>query len=210
VPARNGDSGGPIFNDRGEIAGVLFGSDSSSTMGSYCGRLRQFLAPLAGSFARLPPPPNVMIARQIQNPPPNPTAVALAVSPAVASPMNAASNGFSQVRPAAPERAALPNDREERGRPVARARPAGRVAAPVASVAAIDQAVKRPGVGEESVSFAKTASAIAPANLNAAIPVPVAAANADTPFDQLKNFLAVIGLLALFIQTLKILGNAAS
>ena len=43
VPARNGDSGGPILNDRGEIVGVLFGSDSTCTMGSYCGRLRQFL-----------------------------------------------------------------------------------------------------------------------------------------------------------------------
>ena len=56
VPARNGDSGGPIFNDRGEVAGVLFGADSTSTMGSYCGRLRRFLAPLANDFARLPPP----------------------------------------------------------------------------------------------------------------------------------------------------------
>ncbi len=80
VPARNGDSGGPIFNDRGEIAGVLFGSDSSVTMGSYCGRLRRFLAPLAGDFERLPPPPG-MIARQIPNPPVNRPAVTAAVPP---------------------------------------------------------------------------------------------------------------------------------
>ncbi|MHB0959652.1 MAG: S1 family peptidase [Pirellulaceae bacterium] len=43
TPARQGDSGGPIFNARGELAGVLFGSDGGSTSGSYAGRVRQFL-----------------------------------------------------------------------------------------------------------------------------------------------------------------------
>lgn len=42
--ARNGDSGGPIFNDRGELAGVLFGTGEGVTSGSYCGRVNQFLA----------------------------------------------------------------------------------------------------------------------------------------------------------------------
>ena len=47
VAARQGDSGGPIFNARGELAGVLFGSNDSFfagqyTMGSYCGRVRCF------------------------------------------------------------------------------------------------------------------------------------------------------------------------
>ncbi|MCU0959164.1 MAG: serine protease [Pirellulaceae bacterium] len=42
--ARQGDSGGPIFNERGELAGVLFGSVSGTTSGSYAGRIRQFLA----------------------------------------------------------------------------------------------------------------------------------------------------------------------
>ncbi|MHB8971539.1 MAG: S1 family peptidase [Pirellulaceae bacterium] len=41
--ARQGDSGGPIFNARGELAGVLFGSDGGSTSGSYAGRVREFL-----------------------------------------------------------------------------------------------------------------------------------------------------------------------
>ncbi len=43
APARNGDSGGPILNKRGELAGVLFGSSFGRTAGSYCGRLRWFL-----------------------------------------------------------------------------------------------------------------------------------------------------------------------
>jgi len=41
--AREGDSGGPIFNERGELAGVLFGSGGGTTAGSYAGRVREFL-----------------------------------------------------------------------------------------------------------------------------------------------------------------------
>ncbi len=44
VSARQGDSGGPIFNDRGELAGVLFGEGDGRTSGSYCGRVRWFLS----------------------------------------------------------------------------------------------------------------------------------------------------------------------
>ena len=50
--ARNGDSGGPIFNSRGELAGVLFGSASGRTTGSYCGRVRWFLGPILDDFRR--------------------------------------------------------------------------------------------------------------------------------------------------------------
>jgi S1-C subfamily serine protease len=35
VEARQGDSGGPIFNDRGELAGVLFGAGEGTTLGSF-------------------------------------------------------------------------------------------------------------------------------------------------------------------------------
>jgi hypothetical protein len=42
--ARQGDSGGPILNDRGELAGVLFGQNSGRTIGSCSTRLRTFLA----------------------------------------------------------------------------------------------------------------------------------------------------------------------
>lgn len=41
--ARQGDSGGPILNDQGELAGVLFGSGGGSTSGTFCGRVRWFL-----------------------------------------------------------------------------------------------------------------------------------------------------------------------
>jgi hypothetical protein len=47
VEARQGDSGGPIFNERGEIAGVLFGAGEGTTLGSFGGRVSSFLATLA-------------------------------------------------------------------------------------------------------------------------------------------------------------------
>jgi S1-C subfamily serine protease len=47
VEARQGDSGGPIFNDRGELAGVLFGAGRGTTIGSFQGRVKTFLASLA-------------------------------------------------------------------------------------------------------------------------------------------------------------------
>jgi hypothetical protein len=52
VAARQGDSGGPIFNARGELAGVLFGSGSGGAMGSYGGRVQSFLATLAPDIGR--------------------------------------------------------------------------------------------------------------------------------------------------------------
>jgi len=47
VEARQGDSGGPILNSRGELAGVLFGASWGTTAGSHVGRVRQFLANVA-------------------------------------------------------------------------------------------------------------------------------------------------------------------
>ncbi|MEM9186061.1 MAG: trypsin-like peptidase domain-containing protein [Planctomycetota bacterium] len=73
VEARQGDSGGPILNQRGEIAGVLFGAGQGTTLGSFGGRVGDFLASLApGINARQaspsaapefdPAPPPVMVA----------------------------------------------------------------------------------------------------------------------------------------------------
>lgn len=42
--ARQGDSGGPIFNEQGQLAGVLLGAAHGRTVGSYCGRVDNFLA----------------------------------------------------------------------------------------------------------------------------------------------------------------------
>lgn len=56
VAARQGDSGGPILNERGEVAGVLFGTGFGETLGSYCGRVRYFLTAATPAFEGLSPP----------------------------------------------------------------------------------------------------------------------------------------------------------
>lgn len=54
--ARQGDSGGPIFNQRGELAGVLFGEGGGRTSGSYAGRVQKFLELTAVDLQHLPRP----------------------------------------------------------------------------------------------------------------------------------------------------------
>jgi hypothetical protein len=60
VTARSGDSGGPIFNRRGELAGVLFGADFLETTGAYGGRVREFLTPCLADLQRLPTAPAML------------------------------------------------------------------------------------------------------------------------------------------------------
>ena len=53
--ARQGDSGGPIFNASGELAGVLFGQSDGRTIGSCSTRVKTFLAAV-GSHGFVPTP----------------------------------------------------------------------------------------------------------------------------------------------------------
>jgi hypothetical protein len=53
VEARQGDSGGPIFNQRGELAGVLFGAGEGTTIGSFAPRVESFLATLAPDIGQV-------------------------------------------------------------------------------------------------------------------------------------------------------------
>jgi hypothetical protein len=69
--ARQGDSGGPILNERGEVAGVLFGAGGGTTSGSYVGRVRTFLAtvsPRLSDPAAPPPPENIASTNPFLNP----------------------------------------------------------------------------------------------------------------------------------------------
>ncbi|TWT77417.1 Serine protease [Posidoniimonas polymericola] len=52
VEARQGDSGGPILNARGELAGVLFGASNGTTLGSFAPRVETFLASVAPDIGR--------------------------------------------------------------------------------------------------------------------------------------------------------------
>ncbi|MCL2005179.1 MAG: serine protease [Planctomycetaceae bacterium] len=63
VHARKGDSGGPILNQRGELAGVLFGSDMvQNTAGSYSERVNRFLMETRSNMAGLPSSPEMCFA----------------------------------------------------------------------------------------------------------------------------------------------------
>jgi hypothetical protein len=81
--ARQGDSGGGIFNGRGELAGVLFGQNDGRTIGSCSTRVRAFLAGVGSSgFQALPIAEfssQPALARSIGTPaPPAPTRLAAA------------------------------------------------------------------------------------------------------------------------------------
>jgi len=70
VSARKGDSGGPILNQRGELAGVLFGSDMiRNTAGSYSGRVSRFLRDTQGDMESLPSRPETHFAAIEKNGP---------------------------------------------------------------------------------------------------------------------------------------------
>jgi len=78
APARQGDSGGPILNADGRLAGVLFGEGDGRTVGSCVSRLRVFLASV-GSDGFETPPYSVAAgtAHQIQKQPMSPTEQAM-------------------------------------------------------------------------------------------------------------------------------------
>ena len=53
--ARQGDSGGPIVNERGELVGVLWGTDGRTICGTYNGRILQFIQTAASENRFLAP-----------------------------------------------------------------------------------------------------------------------------------------------------------
>ena len=70
VFARKGDSGGPILNQRGELAGVLFGSDMvQNTAGSYSERVNRFLQETQSAMSSLPARPETYFASIERNGP---------------------------------------------------------------------------------------------------------------------------------------------
>lgn len=59
---RLGDSGGPIFDAQGQLVAVVWGTDGRTVVGTYCGRIRSFLAEVFGSRRPrpgIPPPPGI-------------------------------------------------------------------------------------------------------------------------------------------------------
>jgi len=62
VEARQGDSGGPIFNQSGELAGVLFGAGQGTTLGSFAPRVSNFLASLAPDIGQVKDQAQIAVA----------------------------------------------------------------------------------------------------------------------------------------------------
>lgn len=102
--ARQGDSGGPILNERGEIAGVLFGSGPGYTSGSYGGRVLKFLASVVPGGAPgsdgIAPPQNSLAANAPVSPPP--AIHSLATSPPPITPPPQATALHAHQPPPAP------------------------------------------------------------------------------------------------------------
>jgi len=181
--ARKGDSGGPILNAQGELAGVLFGTGRGRTAGSYCGRVRWFLDSLDARFEELAPR-NEMIAQRRPRtattrqpgdrphrwsadlPPLTPRVAGQGAKPQAAAPAPVASLG--RVR-------AVPDDGEK---------PAGADPAGTGPVAA-------------GPLNAEQAPAQDPPSL------------APVRSEQIKTFLAAIGLLAIAFHGVKVLLAAA-
>ena len=190
--AREGDSGGPILNSRGELAGVLFGTASGETTGSYCGRVRQFLAAVVGEFDHLTPG-STMIARQ---PEPDPAMIAQARRPATTM-----ITELPQSRPMTPPGSSVAPDQ-----------------GPSTSlpVAAIRAEPPPPGDWRSAAPGPETGWRASPADPNRNGPVAQLPATQPlswediagrTRGDQLKTILAAIGVIAILFHGMRLLNN---
>jgi hypothetical protein len=212
--ARHGDSGGPILNSRGELAGVLFGEGGGETSGSYCGRVRMFLSSLGG-IGVPPMPQNTLVA----------AAGRPSLPMAAISPSSASSNvGALNVTPPPLVNPLAPPVQTDPARPgeeiVLNSNPTAATAQPAtASIGAY------PSTGADTVQFrsALPASQTTPSaagsatadNAGGATGIPTAAAPGavdrltwediagHTWGDQIKTVMAGLGILLLVLQVIR-------
>jgi hypothetical protein len=224
APARNGDSGGPILNARGELAGTLFGSAFGRTAGSYCGRLRWFVQYVDADFRRISL--QAMLAQQGQRAPavvtnsptagyndgtvatavpqpvdvPQPTAVALSPNPGPAAiPAAGAYATNYSPSPAAQTSVSLQN-------------PTPNTAMPTATTASPGQPAVAEKTGMAAPSPAACAVAAAPNARASAAPLVAIGASPNNSLlprnDQFKSILALVGTIAVLYHAIRFLGWA--
>lgn len=176
APARQGDSGGPIFNSRGELAGVLFGTGGGKTSGSYCGRVRTFLASVKDDFFRLRPNPALMAQAPAVNP-----------VPASAPPPNTAAKppGGAPAAPSAPSTPAPVQPGQVAG--IQRSSPPAAIRAGDAGWTAASPAARAPAASTQNAPL---------------LDWPVAG---TTLWGDIKNYLAVVGIAAILFHALRFL-----
>ena len=203
TPARQGDSGGPIFNNRGEVAGVLFGTAEGRTMGSYGGRVRAFLESAVNDFRRLSPGPTAIARQNPQpvNPPfvanPSPTVAAIPsngpISTAVASTPVDPPPQPTVTRQSPPRLPPVAETPRVVTRPVSEPVPCvpvepDRTAALPTSLPTVDS--------DETAETAESPVSIRWANLAG-----------PTRADQAKTVLAVVGVVAILFHSMHFFGN---
>ena len=225
--ARQGDSGGPIINQRGEICGVLFGSAPGYTCGAYGGRVRDFLASvipggLPGADAAtvaaitmrpdlpasaLSAGPQVTALHQSIGPDPygtHPPAaeVESPLTPAAAQPVDHLLDPPSKEQVAS--RFEIPgSDEPVDPRAAVESRPRGSVDIDPAESLADERFASLPATAIHSTLPPRDAAASPTGvDLNQAAPGQVLAAawrmiGGTTPLDQTKTVLAIVGVLSL-------------
>lgn len=218
APARQGDSGGPIFNGRGELAGVLFGTAGGVTTGSYCGRVRQFLASLDATFqhggtgplvvAQAVPPPSLSLPPPPANNPLRPPAEFAARA---APPLGRmAANNTQPPSPLAPNAGSPPRS------------PYPHPEAAIPSEAAVPPA---PAVPTLPSPFATSGDPWGGERVMAGSPMspaqddgspdggeadePLTEAAATTPGEKLKTILAVVGVIAILFHGVRFISSLA-
>jgi hypothetical protein len=211
TPARQGDSGGPMLNRRGELAGVLFGTGFGRTAGSHCGRVRRFLDTVASDFERLSCQ-STMIA---QRPPPAYTALGTTAGlPGSADTTVGQANRATRRLGSAPIAAITGGPYrltpEDGGRQPSPRRdlaelPVPRPYEPPADVSGGGGTAASPGSAGSTFGQANPGPRYLPSGRLAPQSQPAAPSRAE----QIKTILAGIGILAVLFHALRLLGAAA-
>ncbi len=179
VSARQGDSGGPIFNQRGELAGVLFGEGHGRTSGSYCGRVRWFLTSVV---PRLPSVSTVAASPPLE-PIPGRTARVAQMSAVAGTPSDASSH--NPAPPLAAMSGSIPSSQTPSQTP---SPPPGPTSWPVVSVE------------QEPVPIVASTQAVASSD---SVQIGWHDIAGDSLADQAKTVLAGVGILAILLQALR-------
>ncbi len=210
--ARQGDSGGPILNRQGELAGVLFGAAWGQTTGSYCGRVRWFLGSVAGDF-RGWQPSATMIARR-----PQPSRGVPAQGPGPSRPRVP-----RQSRPRATPDVRRPGPAPSRIARGLEASPAGSdgkaastplpiVSIPAGPSSALEWSASQSPAGSPETAEAPSRPRSEPGDAvsrpQATEPLRWEDIAGTTRSEQIKTILAGVGILAIFLHGLRLLSKA--